>query len=427
MRRRNVQPSGGVVESAESGLYLLFREMQTDGKMVGNENGFEVDADDRSITVVGSEDLRARTISREVLQAILEFVPVAVYVKDPDGRYMFLNRKARKGLSKDGRNPLGLLDKDATQTDEQYSSYRPKELRCMEDQKIIPAHERWTDVHNHHHVSRVLNIPFVDSQQRTVGLVAITQDITHEASVRQARNLVSILRHDWVQCLITGVLAHLDLGQESSTSSTYDVSSLKKAFEFMLGYLDNLASFLDEYPAHRTKEFSELDFATDVVSYMRELAPLIGVRVTLKSALAEPVRLTGDKVCLRIMCFEMMRNHLKYGTGSEVVISAREHESDSVKLCFISPGQRHRNEAAYRRMFLMGERFTVMDENGLPKRPTGIGAGLHFCSSLTLAHNRLSESIENQYLNQIYGVEYSEELQANVFWFKFPTRKLSTT
>ena len=50
--------------------------------------------------------------------------------------------------------------------------------------------------------------------------------------------------------------------------------------------------------------------------------------------------MVADCQSLRVMCFEMMQNHVKYGTGCVLYVSVSEPNGDQVRVAFESPGDR---------------------------------------------------------------------------------------
>lgn len=374
--------------------------------------------DDSLIEVDSIDEIRVGKISSPVLRAVLELCPVAVYFKDYPGNYINLNRNAARTLGWPDIDPIGKRDSELTADPVQYRSFRDKELECMRERRIIRTEVRWHDVHGAYHVNEVINVPVINRCGESIGLIAITHSITHQASLKMANNLMSILRHDWVNTLLTGLVNRLS---NDNGRKVPPPEQLKRVFEFMQGYLDNLASLLREYDSSREGSFKTVNLYKEVFEYMAEFAQTIELKIQLDfTSVPKELTVRGDAVCLRIMCLELMQNHGKHGQANKLIVrTAPDSDPRYVRLEFVSIGKLYEPHE-YSELYQYGKRLQHYDEEGYPIPTPGIGAGLNFCRSLVLVHNGCVESGHHVYRNKIYGAYPDDTIGASVFWFRFP-------
>jgi hypothetical protein len=131
----------------------------------------------------------------------------------------------------------------------------------------------------------------------------------------------------------------------------------------------------------------------------------------------------GDQECMRILCYEMLRNHQKYGTGPRLEVQIAERDG-AYRLEFASPGTRVKGyderTDPYAEIGKPGTRFVTYDDKGNVKNPRGRGMGVYFCVTFILAHNGEREAYLGEKRGFIYGVERDEQRGVNIFWYRFP-------
>ncbi|MCC6265813.1 MAG: PAS domain-containing protein [Bryobacterales bacterium] len=382
---------------------------------------------DEQIVVGDISEATSESISVEVLAHLLDLAPLQVLIKDKSGKYVYLNRSIRKGLNGAGRDPIGMSDQEATPIAAQVAAWREAEAACMATGRINENNVVWTDRQKKNHVNQVLNVPLSSKDDGVVGVAVIATDITYRAVVKASEDLLQLLQHDWVKNLLSGLINRIDESLRtpqgatpSGTLAGYSLEQLRLVFEFMESYLVSLPSILSGYTPGNGDRRVIMDFGSEVIAYMQKLAPLIQLDVTLRFEPNQTFFLRADQKCLRVMCYELMRNHQKYGVGDVLTVAISEIGHEYVKVAFQSPGEKHRIPTAYAQIGTKGLHMPTYDSEGNEKDPKGLGSGMYFCHTLALAHNDLNVSDPERYRGVVYGAEFDEGLYANVFWFRFP-------
>jgi two-component system cell cycle sensor histidine kinase/response regulator CckA len=182
------------------------------------------------------EALRA---SQRLLQGLIDNSTAVIYVKDPDGRYLLINRRFEElfHVTKEairGKSDFELFPKERAET------YRAHELRVFEAnaplewEEVIPQ-----DDGLHTYIS--LKFPLHDAGGKAFATCGISTDITErkqlEGQLLQSQKLESIGRlaggvaHDFNN-LLTAILAYSEiLMHRADDSLTHNVEQIKLAAE----------------------------------------------------------------------------------------------------------------------------------------------------------------------------------------------------
>lgn len=375
--------------------------------------------EDEVLKVLSIEDVKPEALPVEVLLKLLDYSPLQILVKDSDLKYRYVNRLTQSGFK---ASPIGMTDEFASNIRSEVNHWRKAEKDVLATRRHNVQEVPWTDAMGRLRMNRVLNIPVIDTAGNAVGVAVIAHDITYRSTVEAAKGLLSLLQHDWVNSLIESLLQRID-NQMSATPhqaecpviGEYSLTDLRTMFEFMASYLMNLPSFLHAYQ-HKSAAVRATDFESDVAQYMQRILGLLfgNLRITYDGG---PVRVEADRECLRIMCFEQMKNHMKYGVGGTMSIAAFALNPEHVVVEFRSPGAKHVQEEAYELMHNEARRYVHSDFAGRPKDPSGNGKGLFYCRMFAVGHNSVKES-NMEFKGLIYGARYDDELKQNVFWYR---------
>ena len=141
------------------------------------------------LTLVTLRDVDART-----LRAVLDNTPAAVFVKDPDGRYLLVNRAFERLHGRPASELIGQLDRDCLPP-EVAERMRIDDLRVMGEKAPIELQEEVT----HGDTARTflsLKFPLLDDEERVYGVAGVATDVTHhvrlEARLREAQRLEAV-------------------------------------------------------------------------------------------------------------------------------------------------------------------------------------------------------------------------------------------
>ena len=383
---------------------------------------FYYDPEETRIRVDSIADISEGTLSSSVLALLLDWLPVQVLLKDKDGKYLYLNRVVKRYMSNSDEDPVGTYDIDASESPDQVNIWRREEEESMRSLTINEHPVLWTDMEGRVHHNEVMNVPVVDQNDNVLGVAVLAHDVTRRAVVKQSRHLLDLLRHDWVNSLLRRLISRFQEGKEHAGDPDalipgldYSLTELRMVFEFMESYLVSLPSLMNGYPSD-PQNVRRTELVIDVLAYMNRLSPLIDLGVELSFDGTLRVPLFADENSLRVMCYEMMQNHNKYGAGPLLFVTIKPEGDRWIRLAFVSPGKEIRDANAYSLMGSEGKRFPESGE----KDPKGSGSGLHFCRTLVLAHNRLRPEFPEEYRDKYYGSTYDQQRKANVFWYVLP-------
>lgn len=144
--------------------------------------------------------------SESRLRSILNRAPAAIFIKDPTGRYLFMNEECARVLSVDGEQALGRTDHDLFPS-ELATQFRANDQRVWESERLLTVEELVPQADGLH-TSLVQKFLLRDSHGRPYALSGIALDITprlrleaaiqvSEARLQLAQSAANIGVFDW--------------------------------------------------------------------------------------------------------------------------------------------------------------------------------------------------------------------------------------
>ena len=134
-----------------------------------------------------------RDANPRALRAVLDNTPAAIFLKDPDGRYLVVNRAFERLHGKPASELIGKLDKEVLPP-EVAERMRVDDLRVMSEREPIELQE---EVRHGEQTRTFLSVkfPLVDGDE-IYGVGGVAADITHhtrlEARLREAQRLEAV-------------------------------------------------------------------------------------------------------------------------------------------------------------------------------------------------------------------------------------------
>ncbi len=140
------------------------------------------------------------------LRSILNHAPVAIFIKDPAGRYLFMNEECARVLSVNGEQALGHTDRDLLPS-ELAVQFMANDRQVWESERLLTVEELVTQADGVH-TSLVQKFLLRDSQGQPYALSGIALDITprlkleaaiqvSEARLQLAQSAANIGVFDW--------------------------------------------------------------------------------------------------------------------------------------------------------------------------------------------------------------------------------------
>ncbi len=195
-------------------------------------------SDEYELVVLRDADPRA-------LRAVLQNTPSAIFLKDPDGRYILVNQAFERLHNKPATELIGRLDREVL-APEIADRMRVDDLRVMAEREPIEVQEDVT----HGEQTRTflaVKFPLIDESGELYGVGGVATDITHhvrlEARLREAQRLEAVgqlaggVAHDFNNLLAVisnyAAFVRKELDDESRTAGDMDqiITASRRASE----------------------------------------------------------------------------------------------------------------------------------------------------------------------------------------------------
>jgi two-component system cell cycle sensor histidine kinase/response regulator CckA len=231
-----------------------------------------------------------RDADPRALRAVLDNTPAAIFLKDPDGRYLLVNRAFEKLHGRPAAELLGKLDREVLSPDVA-ERMRVDDLRVMSEREPIELQEEV----RHGDQTRTflsLKFPLIDEGGELYGVGGVATDITHhtrlEARLREAQRLEAVGQ-------LAGGVAH-DFNNLLAVIANYAQFVRKELTDGSraAGDMDQIitASRRASELTRRLLLFSRRQTGTPEVLSLRRV--IEGVELLLQRTLGEEIHLTVD-------------------------------------------------------------------------------------------------------------------------------------
>src|SRR4051794_15934472 len=268
-----------------------------------------------------------RDADPRALRAVLDNTPAAIFLKDPDGRYLLVNRAFETLHDRSAAEIVGRLDREILPPDT-YERMRVDDLRVMSDRTPIEVQE---EVRHDDTTRTFLSVKFPlidDADGELYGVGGVSTDITHhsrlESRLREAQRLEAVGQ-------LAGGVAH-DFSNLLAVIANYAQFVRKELAEGSraAGDMDQIitASRRASHLTRRLLLFSRRQSGTPEVLSVRRV--IEGAELLLQRTLGEDVRLKVQ--CdERLWDVEVDRSQLEQVLMS-LALNAREAMPDGGEL-----------------------------------------------------------------------------------------------
>jgi two-component system CheB/CheR fusion protein len=343
---------------------------------------------------------RLRAKQRE-LQGILDNSPALIFAKDLEGRYVMLNRQAKRVFrvspeQAQGKTIRQLLPADTALQVEQ------QDMQVLKTGKSVQA-ELTLKVRGRLRTYLSIKYPLQDDAGKVVGISGFWTDITaqkrvqeisHEA-VAQRDRFLAMLSHELRNPLAAvqnaaHLLAQLGGASPTGTSNPMGTIDLSEEIDVILRQSKHMGRLLDDLLdiarvsqgklVLRRERLDLCRTAADALANVRSLAADRGVR--LHSQIGEtPLVVEGDPDRLQQVQVNLLVNAIKYTPAGGEVQFSLQHIGDQAEIRVRDSGL-GMSKKLLRKVF---ELF-VQGDNTLDRADGGMGVGLTLVRSIVDLH-----------------------------------------
>ncbi|CAI48402.1 receiver/sensor box histidine kinase [Natronomonas pharaonis DSM 2160] len=311
------------------------------------------------------------------LQSVIENVPVALFLKDADGRYLLMNQYFRETFDVDAESVVGLTDYDIFPA-EVATELRGDDRQVLETDEPVQLEEQ-VPTEDGPRVFLTHKVPIAGDDGTPQAVCAVAADIT-DHKTRQQRlerknerleEFASVVSHDLRNPLRVAA-GRLELLAEDCDSDHID--DIENAHDRMERLIDDLLSLARQgEPATETEQLS----LQTVAKAARETVETNGATIEIES----DTDIVADESRLRQLVENLFHNAVEHG-GDGVAVTVGDLNDDGFYIEDDGPGiDREDREQVF--------------ETGYSTSDEGTGFGLTIVREIIDAHGwelRLTES-----------------------------------
>lgn len=311
----------------------------------------QAEAQVRQLNISLEQRVQTRTaeleLSRNALQAIIENVPAAVYVKDLEGRYQRHNTRLAAVLGHPGESLVGRRDNELIDTPT--ATRMAEEDRRVADEGCVLSMEHemsGPDGEARIYQTHVFPLQGADGTCYAVG--GISMDITDlkrvqqvaEAATRAKSEFLANMSHE-IRTPMNAILgmSYLALHSGLAPHQLNYVQKVHSSAESLLGIINDILDFSKIEAGHLDMEHIAFDLG-DVMDNLANLLSMKaegkGLELLFRLPADLPSRLVGDPLRLGQVLLNLGNNAIKFTSAGEVVVAVHEVErsADRVRLRF---------------------------------------------------------------------------------------------
>lgn len=315
----------------------------------GQFNGFQSFVKDITEAKLNADLLKAAqeklSVQREEnqvrLQAILNNIPMAVYIKDLDGRFVMINRQFRETFGMDDSKVLGRKAHELTNNENEAKFYEDTDRKVIETRKPVET-EQVVYTGQGERNMLVTKFPLFDKENMLFAISGVDKDITDMVryreqliSARQKAESAEKLQEEFLANMshelrtpMNGIVGMANLLSDTSLDEEQKefVSYLRYSSDILLALINDILDLSKIKAGRMTVEKADFSLLKAIESVfvpleIKAAEKGLTVKKTLDPLLPDIIK--GDRFKLTQILNNLMSNAVKFTDNGSIALTVR--------------------------------------------------------------------------------------------------------
>lgn len=335
-------------------------------------------------TALSQQKIKAEVRQRErQLQNIIDSTPDIICVKDPEGKFVTVNRTLKDMLGRSQEELKGKTDYDLF-AEEEAEKFRQHDKRIIET-GIPQQVEETVTVNNGYHVFLANKFPLYDSHGSISAVGTVSTDITDRKKLEEKKDeFLSMASHE-LKTPLTSIKVYIQLLERIIKDMGNDKAiALISKTDIYIDRLNSLISDLLDVSKIQAGKLQLTKETFDIRDLVRQGIESIQLTsrhhtIELNGTISHPV--SGDRNRLEQVLVNFLTNAIKYSPGKDRVVVSTRRVNGEIRVSVTDFGIGIPKE----KQKMLFSRFYRVDED--KQQFPGLGIGLYISSEIIKLHN----------------------------------------